>query len=65
MTKHKKVTKTPKPCKRKVIKFRVKIIAQSRDFNEQDDAREWAKGLLDAKVYFMELIRTEKEEEGC
>jgi len=37
-------------------KFRVRIEAQKRDFDSQDEAREWVKKILVAPIYFVKMI---------
>jgi hypothetical protein len=47
-----------KPTK---TKYRVKIKEQWRDFDEQTKAREWAREILSAPIYFVSLTKEEVE----
>ena len=61
MTKPKE--KMPKEPKKKLVKkIRVNIKAQHKDFNSQAKAREWAREILAAPIYFVNVTEIEVEE---
>ncbi len=59
------MTKKPKvPKKKKIVKYRVVIKSQWKDFTYQSDAREFARSVLqNDAVYFMECKKVMVDEE--
>ena len=64
----KKIPKADSPKttipKKKITKYRVDIGHQWKNFNTQNEAREFTKQILMAPIYFITLEKVEVEEEN-
>ena len=55
--------KKEKSIKKLVTKFRIRIIGQHKDFDNQEDARKFARKVLENEaVYFLECVEIKVEE---